>query len=107
MTRAWRGSVDPATLAAIALWACCLFAVLLLGLVRLPAPSGGASATGGGAFATSSVAAPCHVGQVKGSTGGIYHPSDSRYYAQTRRAVCFNSIAEARAAGYRPADTPR
>ncbi len=96
MTKAWRGWVDPATLAAVALWACCLFAVLLLGLVRLPAPSGGA-------YATSSVASPCHVGQVKGSSSGLYHTPDSRWYAQTRHATCWDTVAEAVRAGYRPA----
>ncbi len=101
MTRAWRGSVDPATLAAAALWACCLFAVLLLGLVRLPA-------TPNVAIATTSVASPCHVGQVKGSVNGLYHTPDSRWYAQTRHAECFDTVKEAQRAGYRaPADTPR
>jgi hypothetical protein len=99
---------DPATLAAVALWACCLFAVLLLGLVRLPGTSNVPPRTSDVPYVTSSVASPCHVGQVKGSASGIYHPPDSRYYAQTRHAVCFDTVAEARAAGYRPAtDTPR
>jgi hypothetical protein len=103
-SRAW---ADPPTLVAVALWACCLFAVLLLGLVRLPATPDGASATGGGAIATTSVAAPCLVGQVKGSSSGLYHEPDGRWYAQTRRATCFDTVAEARAAGYLAAGTPR
>ena len=45
---------------------------------------------------------PCQPGQIKGNiNSGKYHVPDGRYYAKTFKNVqCFNSEAEAQAAGY-------
>ena len=83
---------DPVTWGAVALWCCC---ALLLAVTALLPPVPVASAA--------SDAAPCTVGQVKGSVNHLYHVQGGRWYAQTRHAVCFARVADARAAGYREA----
>lgn len=56
--------------------------------------------------ATSAGSAPCEFGQVKGNRESrIYHAPGQRDYARTRQNVqCFDSEADARAAGYRRAE---
>ncbi len=52
-----------------------------------------------------SAAAPCRPGQIKGNRDShIYHLPGQQNYARTRAdVVCFNTEAEAQAAGFRKA----
>lgn len=51
-------------------------------------------------------AAPCQPGQIKANRNtGVYHSSIGRYYADVRDNVdCFDTAAEAEAAGYRASE---
>lgn len=91
-TKGWGGSGDAPTRWAILLWALCTIALLAWGVVG---PSVAADPQG--------VAAPCAVGQVKGSVNRLYHAPGSPWYAQTRHARCFDTVTDAIHAGYREA----
>jgi len=51
-------------------------------------------------------ALPCQPGQIKGNRNSlIYHAPGGAFYEETREnVVCFNTAADARAAGYRASE---
>jgi len=52
-------------------------------------------------------AAPCKTGQIKGSQNGIYHIPGGRDYKRTKKNVtCFDTIDDAKAAGFVPTANP-
>ena len=52
-------------------------------------------------------AAPCKTGQIKGSQNGIYHLPGGRDYKRTKKNVtCFDTIDDAKAAGFVPTANP-
>lgn len=53
-------------------------------------------------------AAPCKTGQIKGSQNGIYHVPGGRDYKRTKKNVtCFDTIDDAKAAGFVPTANPQ
>lgn len=60
----------------------------------------------GNSLADEIAAQPCRIGQLKGSQSKIYYPPGHNSYSNTKtNVVCFNSPAEAEAAGFSKAQT--